>query len=207
MKPAIALLGASVTAAAAESSVGSIEFAGYVSAGPERLFVLVDPISRKTSSWVKLEESWHGYRLLSFDAQRETLAVAKGEEKFELRLRSARVVDGRALPQILRGSGSASGDTIVYSADAELKFGSWIVRAVDSSMTYNISEGTLRGDFLVDDSVLSALMVVKGGVLKLNDEGGPVMTALSLSVQKKPNKAPEPTPGSVTPRATHESPK
>ena len=194
MRSLIVIFGLVATASAAELSVDAVEFAGYMAAGTDRLFVLFDPRSKETSSWVKLEVSWHGYRLIAFDAQREMLVVAKGAEKLELKLRSAQVVEGRSLPKLLKGTATASGDSIVYSSDAELSVSAtWVVRATSGTMTYSVTENTLRGDFSIDDSALQALMIAQGGVMKWMN-GGPVVTASKMSVQKMPNKAPEPTP-------------
>lgn len=179
-------------ATAADLPVPSPEFAGYFSAGPDVGFILVDPTSNESSSWLKLGESWRGYRPISFDAPREILVVAKDAGTLQLKLRPSKVVHSGSLPKLLKGSFSVAGDTIVYSADAEISVSPiFTVRAFNGTMTYSSVDGTIRGELAIDHSAHPLLMIAKGGVMKLKDG---TTTGSSMIVQKRPNKAPEPTP-------------
>ena len=69
-------------------------------------------------------------------------------------------------------------------------------------MIYNSTDGTIRGDLVVDHVSSPMLVIAKEGVMRLK-EGGKT-TASQMLVQRRPNKAPELTTQFDTSAATQE---
>ncbi len=72
-----------------------IEFAGFFTIGKDTRFSLSDSDSRKSSGWLRLNDSFQGSTIVSFDPAREVLSLKTGEQVRELPLRTAKVKNGQ----------------------------------------------------------------------------------------------------------------
>ncbi len=174
--------------------------AGVSRIGKQQLFVLYDAAAKEPSSWMKIGESWKGITLQSYDDENEVLTIKIGETVGRLRLKEAKVLDDQSLPRMLKGSSKVVGETIIYSAGSEVQIApKFIVTATKGEMTFDAKENVLRGDLVIDTGE-DFLVVADAGMVRMKN-GRPIVSAKKLVRLKTPNKAPEPTPGSVTPRA------
>lgn len=72
-----------------------IEFTGYFGTPANMRFVLSDQESKRFSAWLMLGDTFAGFTLIDFDPHKDVLTVAAAGAKRELRLREARVQDGK----------------------------------------------------------------------------------------------------------------
>jgi len=70
---------------------------------------LADPATKTSSGWLKLGQSFAGYTVDAFDAEREVLTLKRGSESLRLKLRDAKVQSGRAT---ITGTVSIAADEI-----------------------------------------------------------------------------------------------
>src|SRR3954468_18258476 len=69
-----------------QSVVSSLEFVGYMRQGDVSRFALADPKQLTASPWLVLGQTFGGYTLEAFDAERDVLSVRKSGELFRLPL-------------------------------------------------------------------------------------------------------------------------
>ena len=182
----------------------SIEFAGYSILAKDRLFVLYDTDAKESSLWLKLGQTWRGYTVLSFDPKTERLTLSKEKTDLILSLRSSKVGKAIFLPGLVEGTYTLLDGTVVYSPDAKLKLGTGVsISSPTGLMVSDHEQKIVGGDLAVETGDVSvqareAIVDVSKGVITAKSM---TVTSKSASKPKTPNKAPEPTPGSVTPRA------
>ena len=70
------------------ASFGQIEFVGFTNSDEGIRFVLNDTKENRASEWLRLEQSFRGFKLVAYDPQRELLTVEKEGGRFELPLRT-----------------------------------------------------------------------------------------------------------------------
>lgn len=72
-----------------------VEFAGYFGTPADMRFVLSELESKRSSAWLKLGDAFAGFTLVAFDPKMEVLTVTAAGATRELRLREARVRNGK----------------------------------------------------------------------------------------------------------------
>jgi hypothetical protein len=91
--PAVRLIVATILAwVASATTTGAVEFCGYATVGDKIRFVVTEPESGDTSSWILLGETFRGYTLVAFDAKADTLTVRSTSALLKLPLKPSRVV-------------------------------------------------------------------------------------------------------------------
>jgi hypothetical protein len=88
-----------------------VDFVGVLSSKEKTRFFLHDRAAGRSSGWVALNQEFAGFTLLSYDAKTDVLVLTKGKERVEIRLKDAKVQNGRIE---LRGSAKlgALGETL-----------------------------------------------------------------------------------------------
>jgi hypothetical protein len=97
-----------------------LEFSGFFTTPQSARFALTDPATKTSSGWLKLGQSFAGYTVDSFDAEREVLIVKRGAESLHLKLREAKVQSGRAT---ITGTVSVAADEKIEGVRATLFLG------------------------------------------------------------------------------------
>lgn len=72
-----------------------MEFSGFFTTSQEALFILTDTETKHSSGWLKLGQSFGGYRLVSFEKEKDILTLEQGERSLQLPLRTSKVKEGR----------------------------------------------------------------------------------------------------------------
>jgi hypothetical protein len=73
-----------------------VEFSGFFITSHDALFSLTDTETKRASGWLKIGQSFGGYRVVSFDRANEVITLAQGERMRPIALRASKVKDGRA---------------------------------------------------------------------------------------------------------------
>ena len=73
----------------------TLEFCGFFTTPGEAWYSLTDTSDQGSSGWLKAGQSFRGYTVESFDRVREALRLSRDGRSLELRLREARVKEGR----------------------------------------------------------------------------------------------------------------
>jgi hypothetical protein len=73
-----------------------IEFVGYMTSADGPRFSLKESKAEKASGWLRLGDSYSGFKLLAHDSQKSILSVEKDGNRSELRLKEDRVTHGDA---------------------------------------------------------------------------------------------------------------
>lgn len=94
-----------------------LEFSGFFTTPQSARFALADPANKTSSGWLKLGQSFAGYTVDSFDAEREVLTLKRGGEILHLKLRNAKVQSGRAT---ITGTVSLAADEKIEGVRATL---------------------------------------------------------------------------------------
>jgi hypothetical protein len=81
-----------------DRSQATLVFSGIIKLPDGTRFILTDLRTRKSSTWLALEETFLGHRLTSFNAATEVLTVERDGQALELPLKLAHVKSGTAPP-------------------------------------------------------------------------------------------------------------
>jgi len=220
MRTAILALG--MVLASRLSGGEPVEFAGYMSSGSDRLFILYDVTAKESSLWMKLGQTWHGYTPASFDAKTEKLTVKHGVTDLVLGLRVTKVHGVQSLLVLGKGSYKLVDGTMVYSPDAKLRLRSNLISSPSGVMVSDSEKKIVAGDLEIERP--NGILKVTNGVLTSRDGGtditgdhitfttndGSEITGPHMFLYPtpgEPNEPPNPPPSTVTPPATQETPK
>src|SRR5687767_9919399 len=102
--------------AAALTGLSPLEFAGQITLGTERYFILYDPAAKLTSPWLKLGQGWRGRALKAFDPKADRLTLTTGLVDTVLNLRTAKA-EPVFRPALTRGTSTLQNGMLLYSAD------------------------------------------------------------------------------------------
>jgi len=185
-----------------------IEFAGYTTIAKENLLLLFDPQEKLTSPFLKVGQVWRGSILKSFDLKSESITLVQGGREILLRLRDSKVQEMTRKLNIARGTYTLLDETVVYSADAQLIMANgFLVSSSDGELVSDHEQKIVGGDLIV--RMPNGTLEVSNGILTTKDGGQMRVKGDGIRIRidppqnaNRPNKAPEPTTGAVTPRAT-----
>jgi len=172
---------------------GAPLFSGYVATSREVYFALSDSDGGGTSRWLKVGQSWQGYRLAYFDQHLEVLTLVKGDESKTLNLQGITSKAPVALPNVANGQFFLEDGSIVYSIEMTIKLGGLEISSSDGVMVSDQSKQIVSGDLTIRAG--SQNLIVTGGTVRLVD-GKPVVTGETLKFLP-PNA---PSPNSLTSR-------
>jgi hypothetical protein len=113
-----------------------IEFSGFFTTPQSARFSLADPATKTSSGWLKLGQSFAGYTVDTFDAEREVLTLKRGAERLQLKLRDAKVQSGRAT---ITGNVSLSADEKIEGVRATLFLGEEAAFPLKDDMTLHLT--------------------------------------------------------------------
>jgi len=113
-----------------------LEFSGFFTTPQSARFTLADAATKTTSGWLKLGQSFAGYTVDSFDAEREVLTLKRGAERLQLKLRDAKVQAGRAT---ITGTVSLSADEKIEGVRATLFLGEEAAFPLKDDMTLHLT--------------------------------------------------------------------
>ncbi len=200
MKTAFALFGfhlASILAVALAQNVPvlaaehTLELAGILAIGGDEgpVIVVSETRSDARSSWLKIGQEWHNYRVVSIDLQASTATLRRDGKDIVLGIRGSRVekssTSSALLPVLVSGSQTLKEGRLVYSSDAVVKFGNLTVSTHTGNM---YSDGTsILGDLTVERD--THITIANAGKVTSRD-GKPVVSAKNLGIRKKPAEQP-----------------
>ena len=75
----------------AATCFGHVEFVGFTSSEEGMRFVLKDTKENRTSEWLRLEQSFRGFKLVAYDPSRELLTVESEGGRLVMPLRASQV--------------------------------------------------------------------------------------------------------------------
>ncbi|HVU36524.1 MAG TPA: hypothetical protein VHE61_24000 [Opitutaceae bacterium] len=90
----------------------ALELSAFMETGGQSRFVLTDRTDNFASDWLALGQSFRGYRLVSYDAPRETLLLRKDDRTVTLALKGSRVRPVPPPPE-LTAAGLAPEDLVI----------------------------------------------------------------------------------------------
>jgi hypothetical protein len=70
---------------------GQVELAGYMALREDSRFVLRESADGRTSEWIKLGSTFAGFKLLSYDHEKEVLTVERSGTRLDLPLKESRI--------------------------------------------------------------------------------------------------------------------
>lgn len=161
MKRSLLLLAGWLPLAAAGAEP-ALELAGIVAGAPgATAVVLRDRAAAVSSPWLRAGREWQGYRVAVIDEARDAVTLVRGGESRVLALRAAQAAsassqDGERLV-VLRGGVALSGGKQIFSPDAVVRFGPFLVSATAGQM--ECEGGVLRGELLVDDEGMRRILL------------------------------------------------
>jgi len=132
------------------------------------------------------------------------LATSNAERLSQIPPRTAQDAATSAPPILVEGSYAVEQGAVVYDPNARLRVGKNLeVSSPSGVMVSNIEQKMIVGDLEVASP--AGMMRAVGAAIDVPNQ---TMTAKQITfTPNQPNKAPEPTPGAVTPRATEGAPK
>jgi len=168
---------------------GAPEFVGYWAIGNDIAFAVVEPGLEAPPRWVQVGSEFAGYRVVEFRANSEVLVLRKEGQSLELNLRKGRVRQGSSEISALDAYAVAIREIQkreVWAAKGRFEAPqrgakSWLI-----PVFRRLEDGS-------EDCIIVGVAMADGSVAEYR---------YFTSSGQKPNKAPEPTPGAVTPRAT-----
>lgn len=176
-------------------AVAALELTGFFVLSDNAHFVFVDSDSNATSGWLRVGDSFQGWRVDKFQPERDEVVMVRGDERVSVSLRSATILEDRIAfaGDIAVGSGD-----VVNVSQGLLRFGEETSYPVTDTITLYL-KATRRPDGNItyasrfeakkDDGTTEVL----GGPRVTNRPGQPFsMTMGNLSFTLQPSAAPVP---------------
>jgi hypothetical protein len=113
-----------------------IQFAGFFTTPSRALYSLVDTTDGVSSGWLKVGDTFRGHTVVSFDGSQEILTLKHRDQPVELRLRAAKVQDGK---YTISGSISLGVDRRLDGVRATLFLGEEAVFPLGDGMTLGLT--------------------------------------------------------------------
>ena len=173
-----------------------LEFVGYLRFGSETRFVIANSRDSSVSSWLSVGEKFQGYTIIGFDAKEEVLSLSGSGGPLKVHLKPSKA--SPALPSSFRKpfylDVTPQGIISIGQERVDIDALRKILRAaVAADPEVAI---ILRASVEVDATWLQSMF---RQIREIAESEGARGAGL---ISKPPNKAPEPTPMSVAPRAT-----
>ena len=199
----IAFILVSIAAARAD-----LEFTGFFATSKESVYMLTDKKSNHTSGWLKVGDSFEGYTIEAFEKDNDVLVLRRGPNVLRLPIRQSKVKDsGITIVGTIELGPNSTIDVIraTLFVDEETMFpvNSGVSlflkpeRRSDGNLSYRARFEVVQSDGTRDRVEFPEIGARPGQPFRI--QSGDFGFGF---IPEKPNKAPEPTPGAVTPRAT-----
>jgi hypothetical protein len=166
--------------------LAEVTFEGFMRIGDAPRFVV--SLKNEKSDWLEVGHTFKGWKIVSFDAGSVSLIVEKDGRRHTSHLRDSKVQHA-ASSDIKSAIRDLSGVRLGYelAARGEKKVAELVARYEEALSAFNAGKTQAPVNF-ARAQLEQAAEARKREILG--------------EKQKTPNKAPEPTPGAVTPRAT-----
>jgi len=130
--------------AIALSAAGTIELVGVFTTSQKALLAFTDANTER-SAWVAVGENFEGYTVSSFDPGQETATLTKGAEVLKVRLKEAKIKEGRIeiAGTVSVGSGKAiavTSATLIYNTENSFPVGDGVILRITPKLR---SDGTV----------------------------------------------------------------
>ena len=168
---------------------GAPEFVGYWAIGNDTAFAVADSALEEPPRWVQIGSEFAGYRVVEFRAELEVLVLRKRDQSFELQLRKGKVRQGSSEISALDAYAVAIREVQrreVWAAKGRFEAPQRVAKSWLIPVFRRLDDGS-------EDCIVVGVSIADGSVAEYR---------YFSSRGQAPNKAPEPTPGAVTPRAT-----
>lgn len=169
----------------------TLELTGILAIGGDDgpVIVVSETRSDARSSWLKIGQEWHSYRVVSIDLQASTATLRRDGKDIVLGIRGSRVENSSTssvlLPVLVSGSQTLKEGRLVYSSDAVVRFGNLTVSTHTGNM---YSDGTsIFGDLTVERD--THITIANDGKVT-SKNGMPAVSAKKLGFRGKPAEQP-----------------